>query len=154
MHKLLAHLQAAYPQFTFEPNDYFRWQASTATVSYKLSKSISDTMSLLHEVGHGILGHTAFGTDADLLQKEVAAWQEARRLARQLQISFDEMYMEDCLDTYRDWQFMRSQCPGCKLQGVQRTSTSFLCLNCNHCWRVSQARFCRPYRVAEKNKES
>ena len=147
MHNLVASLASTYPHFTFKKGAHFRWDPDTATITYENLTALN-TLSLLHEVGHGVLGHASFTSDADLLQKELAAWEEAKKLAKHFGVPLDNEYMQDCLDTYRDWQFLRSRCPLCTLQGIQKSPTGFYCLNCSHMWNVSQERFCRPYRLS------
>lgn len=143
---LIQKLQLKYPDIIFEEGTTFRWAPSTRTVTYTLSDEPESRWSLLHELGHGILNHKAYESDIELLQKEVAAWHEALSLAPQFDMIIGTEHVQSCLDSYRDWLYKRSTCPNCGLQGIQKTSDQYLCLNCKHTWLVTSARFCRPYR--------
>jgi len=152
MEKFVRKLQKAYPDITFELSDNFCWHSSSKVVTYYITGKESDIWSTLHEVGHGLLGHTDYESDTDLIQKELAAWDKALQLAKLLKVAIDQDHVEDCLDSYRDWAHRRSSCPVCSLQGIQKPSGSYYCLNCAHVWVVSQERLCRPYRRLVANK--
>ncbi len=104
-------------------------------------------LALIHEAGHALLGHQLYSSDIDLLLKEVAAWNEAKKIANKLGVEYDEEHVEDCLDTYRDWLHRRSQCPTCDIGSMQSSISSYECINCHQKWRVSNSRFCRSYRL-------
>lgn len=136
------------PGVTFEPGDSFYWSPKHQTVIYnKAALSEPEGIwSLLHETAHALLGHITYKTDFELLSLEVAAWERAKQLAPEIFTPIDENYVQDCLDTYRDWLHRRSTCPTCGSVGLQHSSTDYRCHNCNGVWHVSEARFCRPYR--------
>lgn len=146
MKKLVTALQSSYPDITFNEGTIFRWTPSTRSITYTDRGKEHNTWSLLHELGHAILNHQAYSSDIELLQKEVAAWRQAIALAANFDITIDTEHIENCLDSYRDWIHKRSTCPECSLQGIQRSSEQYFCLNCRHTWKVTSARFCRPYR--------
>lgn len=107
-------------------------------------------LALLHEAGHALLKHQRYTSDIDLLLKEVAAWDEAKKLAKKFNIEIDKDHIEDCLDTYRDWLFKRCQCPNCGAGSLQVSTSLYECINCQQNWRVSNSRFCRTYRLTKK----
>lgn len=145
--KLIAKLQADYPQVTFEKADQFRWSPSDQTVFYDPAKEENSAeMALLHELSHALLGHADYKTDFELLQLEVAAWHQAEQLAPKYSIKIDQNHIQDCLDTYRDWLHARSKCPSCGEHGLQKNRSTYTCLNCHTNWEVTAERFCRPYR--------
>lgn len=155
MHTLIKKLAASYPQFTFVPSASFYWCPETAEVFYDDAKFDQDSSiwSLLHETSHALLGHTTYKADLELLQLEVAAWNHALILASEHGINIDGEYVQDCLDTYRDWLYRRSLCPGCGAQCIQIDSSNFYrCFNCHTRWHVSPSRFCRPYRRSQAAK--
>lgn len=155
MRTLVKKLRAAYPQISFVAGESFFWCPETAEVFYDDSKADlpSSKWSLLHETSHGLLGHTTYRTDLELLQLEVAAWTHAGGLAQQLGIEVDDDYVQDCLDTYRDWLYRRSLCPGCGSLCLQNDASNFYkCFNCHTTWHVSPSRFCRSYRRSKAAK--
>lgn len=150
---LLQKLKAEYPEIQFEEAEQFFWSPKTRSVKYK---SLSDEdlpakWALLHEVSHGLLRHTDYSCDFELIKLEVLAWEYAERLAVKYSIPVDSEHVQDCLDTYRDWLHRRSACPQCGLGSIQYDSTHYMCHSCDHVWAVSKQRFCRPYRLV-KNK--
>jgi hypothetical protein len=154
---LVDQLSEAYPHLTFVAAKSFYWCPESAEVFYDAFKEYQDSSSwsLLHETSHAILEHTSYKADLELLQLEVAAWGHALKLAADYNVKIDLEYIQDCLDTYRDWLYRRSLCPGCGAQCIQTDKSSFYrCFNCHTKWHVSPSRFCRPYRRAEsKHKE-
>jgi hypothetical protein len=148
MNELLAQLRQDFPAIHFVKGEAFYWSPKDQSVTYGGSSTQPEvaTWSLLHEVSHGILGHTSYRTDFELMELEVEAWQAARKLARRYGITIDAEHVEDCLDTYRDWLHRRSTCPTCGTVSVQKDSKTYQCFNCKTSWGVSSSRFCRPYR--------
>lgn len=146
---LLAQIAADYPNLSFIESAHFGWHAGNKHVSYK--KSAKNTMhsmfALLHELGHAILGHNNYTHDIELLQLEVAAWEKARQLAERYRVALDEDYVQDCLDTYRDWLHLRATCPSCFGRSLQTSASRYRCFNCQSEWQVSRSRLCRPYRL-------
>ena len=147
MGQLASLLAKKYPSITFVKGSRASWSAKTKVITYSSDNSQLETFALLHELGHALLGHADFNSDVDLLRKESAAWETARGLAAQYNVSLDDDHIQDCLDTYRDWLHKRSTCPVCKAHGVQKDSHSYTCINCSNNWRVTSNRLCRPYRL-------
>lgn len=152
MLRLLNKLRADYPDIAFTEGESFYWSPKDRSVTYTLTSTQPEvaSWSLLHEVSHGILNHVDYSTDFELIKLEVAAWQHARKLARNYGIKIDPEHIQDCLDTYRDWLHRRSACPECGTVSVQADSRTYRCLNCTAAWNVSNSRFCRPYRRLSK----
>lgn len=144
---LVTQLKIDYPELTLTPGSGFYWSPGQNTVYFnpKSTKPYA-TLSLLHELGHGVLRHTNFHTDFELLQLEVAAWEFARNIAPAYEITVDSEHIEDSLDTYRDWLHDRSQCPTCGVRSLQIHARTYSCYNCQTQWHVSRSRFCRAYR--------
>lgn len=148
MDKLLSLLRVAYPDITFQAGQQCSWSPANNTIIYPTS-SISQPeaqWSLLHELGHALLGHTTYNSDIQLLKLESEAWERAKELGTQYALVIDEDHIQDCLDTYRDWLHQRSTCPTCQTVSLQQDSRTYRCHNCGESWTVSTARFCRPYR--------
>lgn len=146
--KTLKAIEALTPTVSFKPGKSFYWSPHQQTVVYDASLLDQEPgiWSLLHETAHASLGHAIYKTDFELLMMEVAAWEHAKKLAKQLNLKIDEGHVQDCLDTYRDWLHRRSTCPTCGSVGLQHSSSQYNCHNCNTVWQVTTARFCRPYR--------
>jgi predicted RNA-binding Zn-ribbon protein involved in translation (DUF1610 family) len=147
MDLLLQTLKKDYPQLVFTPGAVFSWSAPQQKVTYtRRMRGAPNEWSLLHELGHALLGHTAYQTDVELLQMEVAAWERAVLLAKDYKLRIDPDHIQDCLDTYRDWLHRRSTCPACGTISLQTDATTYACHNCQTTWHVTRSRLCRPYR--------
>ena len=147
MKSLLKSLQKDYPQISFASAARFYWSPKDQVVYYDPNKNdIAAQWALLHELCHGLLGHSNYKTDFELLQLEAAAWHKAKEVAKKYSVVIDEDHLQDCLDTYRDWLHARSTCPACTEHGLQRVNRVYTCINCANEWLVSSSRFCRPYR--------
>lgn len=149
MKELVLKLQRSHPELSFVEGDAFQWSPSRKEITYAKGSDTSSTWSLLHEVSHALLEHTTYRSDMELLQKEVQAWEHAQKISDKYAIVIDQDFVQDCLDSYRDWLYKRSSCPSCSLQGVQDASGQYSCINCKHTWVVTAERFCRPYRRSQ-----
>jgi hypothetical protein len=147
---LLARIATDYPDVQFVESSRYSWHAGRRHVSYA-RKSSGDTMhdmfSLLHELGHAILQHKDYTHDIELLQLEVTAWEQAAVLASRYGLALDDDYVQDCLDTYRDWLHLRATCPTCYGRSLQSDRSRYRCHNCQTEWSVTRSRLCRPYRL-------
>lgn len=153
MDTFVKHLATRFPELTFEEGDQFLWSPQTRTVHYRRPTNATDAWSLLHETSHGLLGHSNFTSDFELVSLESAAWTRAEELAISLELEpIDREYIEDCLDTYRDWLHRRCTCPNCSQESLQTSPTAYQCLNCGQTWRVTQNRHCRLYRARKQAK--
>lgn len=137
---LLKKLRKDHPSLTFEAGEEFRWAPSSRKVYF--AKGVDDPVTLLHETAHGILGHTDYRGDVELLHIERQAWNEAIELGKSYGVDISEELIEDALDTYRNWLHERSLCPNCHQNGVQQTRNTYICLVCNQRWKVNDARHC------------
>jgi hypothetical protein len=149
MEPLLKQLQVRFPSLTYMVGPAFYWSPQSQEIFYK--PDAPDTQaawSLLHETSHALLHHSRYTMDFELVLLETAAWQRASLLAAELGISIDNDHIQDCLDTYRDWLYARSQCPRCSNKGIQQSNArQYGCFNCGALWKVAPSRFCRAYRV-------
>jgi hypothetical protein len=148
MQQIINRLKTNYPNIRFTAGKQFCWSPETNEVIYKSKQNDSKaTWSLLHETGHALLDHSSYQADFELLRLEVAAWDKAKKMARQFNLSIDEDHIQDCLDTYRDWLYKRSICPNCNNKSLQQGDfVHYRCFNCHTTWRVTTSRFCRAYR--------
>ncbi len=170
---VLTKLQQSYPHISFQEGKTFYWSPSDQTVYYKNDdKSVQGMWALLHEVGHGLLGHSKYYSDFELVRMEMEAWEKAKEIHGNMEngirnkgepqveiespysispISYSlpaisEEHIQDCLDSYRDWLHKRSLCPDCSLSGIQTDARTYTCIFCHKKWHVTAERFCRPYR--------
>lgn len=148
LNNLLNRLSKDFPTINWEKSERFSWEPSTGTIYYDPCGQ-DPKWSLLHEAGHMTKQHNTYKGDLDLLRMEVEAWDEAKRLASVYGETIDQDHIEDCLDSYRDWLYKRSQCPKCYQNGIEQTSGNYRCINCRHQWTVTQNRFCRVYRKSK-----
>jgi len=146
---LMVQIQADYPDVSFVESTHFSWHAGKRHVSYKKisDNTMHNIFALLHELGHALLSHKDYTHDIELLQLEVAAWETARGLAKHYRLVLDEDYVQDCLDTYRDWLHLRATCPACFDRSLQVSAQRYRCFNCQTEWTVTRSRLCRPYRL-------
>ena len=147
MEVLVNKLKVDFPGITFVAGEIAHWSASTRNITYESGDDTRLCWSLLHELGHAIANHESYKTDVSLLQKETEAWTKASEIAPKYGIKIDDGHVQDCLDTYRDWLHKRSTCPECASHGLQQSKALYRCFNCQTTWKVSSARFCRPYRL-------
>ncbi len=82
--------------------------------------------ALLHEAGHAKLNHVTYNSDIELVLLEAIAWNEAETLAKEFNEQIDPDYIQDCLDTYRDWLHQRSTCPRCGIVSFQESINNYL----------------------------
>lgn len=152
--KLLEQLIYDYPQLKFRAGRRFCWRSPRTVEFEQFCDSLPNSeklggnsehkkdsggpeieqnyynLQLLHEVGHGLLGHRDFKTDVERVKMECAAWEKARELAEKYGVEYDEGFVEDELDTYRDWLHQRSKCPKCGLTRYQDRSGCYHCPQC------------------------
>lgn len=111
-------------------------------------------LQTLHELGHAICGHKDYTTHVKRLKIESEAWQTAKTVlkkyynkAKTLQENpkttatgnklmeilpkWDDNYMEDCLDSYRDWLHTKSKCKKCGQTRYQTKDGEYHCPFCD-----------------------
>ena len=145
---LLSKVRAAYPNLNFTDGEAFQWSPHEKTIYYHPDGPAFD---LIHELAHALLGHTSYTKDIQLLEMERDAWARAITIAAQYDITVTEDYIQDALDTYRDWLHARSTCPECNATGLQSKKSLYRCLVCSTEWRVNDARVCalRRYKLTK-----
>jgi hypothetical protein len=149
MEKFVHKLKKDFPSLSFQEGSVASWSPRKRQIAYSVSAADHqvDIWSVLHELGHALLGHEDYESDIGLLQKEADAWERAIKLAAQYNLAINPDHIQNCLDTYRDWLHKRSTCPDCNSHGLQQNKALYRCLNCQTTWKVTNARFCRPYRL-------
>ena len=146
---LLHKLKTDYPAIHFMVSDSYVWSPETKTVFYVHEGPQSKAL-LLHEVSHGLLEHSEYKRDVELLAMEAAAWDKAKVLAEHYHFPLSEIVAEEHLDTYRDWLHARSTCPNCSATGYQTGKETYSCPACTTEWQVNEARVCELRRYTLK----
>jgi hypothetical protein len=142
---LLELLSASYPAINYAPGDDFYWHPAEKTVYYPDDQIDSDfgKLQLLHETAHALLKHKDYDFDGQLIKIELAAWQKCQELAPIYLVAFEERYIQECLDSYRDWLHKRSTCIDCGQISLQIHPFLYKCFNCQASWRVPASPLCR-----------
>lgn len=145
---LLGRLLNDHPAITFRSGSSFAWSQHELTITYPGDSigSPSFAWSILHELGHALLGHETFTHDLSLIRLERDAWDRARELSVDYGVEIPDEHIEACMDSYRDWLYARSLCPHCHQCGIQTERTMYSCVFCNYAWNVSESRLCRTTR--------
>lgn len=151
MDELINKLTKLYPGFTFVPSSKAYWSPAKKQVFYPDNSDETTFWTVFHELGHALLGHDSYDSDIKLLHKEIEAWEKAKAIAKEYSVTIEDDYIQDCLDTYRDWLHKRSKCPSCQNLGLQASQSTYQCFNCQSSWKVTSNRFCRPYRLLNAN---
>ena len=139
-------LSSLYPAIHFTEGERFAWIPDSHEVTFTTDEPGAEAL-LLHELGHGLLAHTAYLRDVELIAMERAAWDKALEVATDLTtngtpITIDDDFIEEHLDSYRDWLHARSTCPTCTATGYQTGASGYECPACHTAWRVNEARLC------------
>ena len=110
---LILKLKADYPKINLVEAETFAWSPADQTILY--NPKLPDASGLLlHELSHGLLNHHDYQRDIELVSMETSAWERAKELAANYDISIEDEVTQDHLDTYREWLHSRSTCPNCQ----------------------------------------
>lgn len=142
---LLILLKTAYPEVIFKAGEDFSWHPDERTVYYIDSQigAISGNLQLLHETAHACLEHQDYDFDSELIRIELEAWRKCRELSIKYDQPVESRYIEDCLDSYRDWLHKRSTCIDCGQVSLETGPFLYKCFNCQASWRVPASPLCR-----------
>ena len=124
----LDRIKRDYPNFRFVEGRKFAFRPPRTIVMGP--DETNWRMLLLHEVGHAICGHKTFNMDVKRIKMEVEAWEKAREIAKDYEASLNEDFIEEELDTYRDWLHQKSRCPICGLTRFQTPDSQYHCPSC------------------------
>ncbi|MGI9027264.1 MAG: hypothetical protein ACR2FM_00235 [Candidatus Saccharimonadales bacterium] len=144
--QLLKQIQNDFTDVIFTSSDSFYWSGESRTIYYDVAGQ-DPAWSLLHELGHMVRAHNTYNSDTRLVQMEMEAWETAKQLAPRYGLTISDTHIQDCIDSYRSWQHLRSKCPKCEQAGIEKQGGRYHCINCQHNWRVTDKRFCRVYRM-------
>ena len=144
--RLVEKLRADFSNVKIKEAGVFYWNPYEKEVGYLIGHEES-ALLLLHELAHTELGHEGYEWDMELLQMESAAWRKVRdELSGRYGVRFDSELALRKLETYRDWFWERSSCPGCGTYGFQGLDAKYACRACQRVWRPNDNRFKRVWR--------
>lgn len=153
INNLLPAIKKDYPNIKFAVGEDFHWSPKDNTIYYSSHQQSAEhgTWALLHEVAHAQLGHQTYLNDFDLIKLESKTWQLAYKLGKKYSVNIDKEYIQDCIDTYRDWLHSRATCPNCNIVSMQRDDLLYQCFNCKTTWKVPSHPLTKTKKVIIKN---
>lgn len=143
---LFSQLEHDFSEFSFEPAEVFSWLPEQQTIRYPDLSTRDDEARLLHELSHGMLKHSGYSRDIQLIDMERQAWEYAVRVVApryNFTLTMDDGVVQDALDSYREWLHKRSLCPKCGSVGLAIAKQRYRCLNCQSEWNVNEAKQCQ-----------
>lgn len=131
---LINKLKLDYPKYNFVNGKRFSWSSKTKTITY-CQREMNSAWLILHEIAHAQLNHDSYSANINLLKCESEAWHYAKsNLQNRYQILIDDNFIQDCLDSYREWMHTISACPNCDQTGIQTKKNTYSCINCRYSW--------------------
>lgn len=124
-------------RFAWSPNENIVWYEEERLATPE------GILSMLHESSHALLHHTGYKNDLQLLRLEVDAWRKARELAREFKVPVEESFVDDCLESYREWLYRRSTCVRCGTNSFQDHQGTYSCHICGSRWQVPTSPLCQ-----------
>ena len=139
--KFVERLVRDYPEVKFVKN--------TKRFSYRLKNGVPTVflggpqpnfgLLTLHELGHALLKHKDYKVDVQRVKIECEAWEKAKTVYAKYREDaemagtmpeWDEDFVQEKLDTYRDWLHVKSRCKKCGLTGYQTEDGKYHCPRC------------------------
>lgn len=125
---LITRLREDFPEYSFRSGKKFAFRPPKTIVIGP--NEPNDPLLLLHELGHALSKHFSFKTDISRIKMEREAWDKAKELAQKYGVEYDEDFVEQELDTYRNWLDAKSRCPKCSLTRYQTPDGKYHCPRC------------------------
>ena len=126
----LRKVQSDFPSLSFRTGKKFAFRPPRTIVVGP--DEPMDEFLLLHEIGHALSGHKNFSTDAKRIKMEREAWDKAAEVADRYDMTIDCDFVEEQLDTYRDWLDKKSRCSHCGLAMYQTPDGNYHCPRCEN----------------------
>lgn len=142
---LINRLYEDFPHIAFKEGSPSRWSKDQSTIYYDPQVSHIEWI-ILHELGHAHLNHTNYQRDIQLLAMERDAWEYASTLAPRYNLQIAVDFIEDHLDSYRDWLHKKSTCPNCTITGLEVSKQKYRCPACQNEWKTNPGTQSRIYR--------
>lgn len=143
--KFIKRLKADYPEIKFRnKTKRFSYQLRGAVPVVFLGEPQPNFALLtLHELGHALCKHKDYKVDVERIKIESAAWERAKTVLLEYRKKaqtetglatilpeWDEDFVQDKMDTYRDWLHARSRCKKCGLTRYQTDDGKYHCPRC------------------------
>ena len=134
---LLNALKRDYPDFTFKSGKRFSFKPEK-TIIFGPSEPFSELL-ILHELGHALSKKYTYKTHIERLKIESLAWQKAKEIYDHykniepdlIKVAWSQDFIEDNLDTYRNWLHTKSLCKKCGLTRYQSDDGAYHCPHCD-----------------------
>jgi hypothetical protein len=116
-------LFSLYPKINFEESDVFSWYSPKNRICFvgclkncsNNDNPCSNFYKLAHELGHAILNHQDYKTKIELNRIELAAWEEAEKIVKSLNLkSIPEDVIDLAMNSYVNNANL-DECPNCEL---------------------------------------
>ena len=127
--KLLQKIMTKYSDFAYHTGSKFTFRPPKTIILGPFEPHYS--LLFCHELGHALSGEDHFDTDVERLKIERLAWDKAQELCTEFHIPYDEEFVEEQLDSYRDWLHSKSKCPQCGLTRYQTKNGQYHCPHCD-----------------------
>ena len=127
--KIIKKIVQSFPQFNFQMGKRFTFRPPRTIILGPLESHYS--LLFCHELGHVLADKYHFSTDVERLKIERLAWEKAKELCTHFKIPYDEDFIEEQLDSYRDWLHSKSKCPKCGLTRYQTKNGQYHCPHCD-----------------------
>ena len=142
---LLKKLEQDYPAFRFCLNqERFLYRPGTKTKKPTIFLGPPEenfALLALHELGHALCKHKNYQTHVERLKIESEAWEAAKTVYEKYAAEhpellknqpWDEDFVQDQLDTYRNWLHTKSRCKNCGLTRYQTADGAYHCPRCEN----------------------
>ena len=131
LESLLKLLSKDYPNFRFVKGSRFSFRPPK-TIVIGPDEGEHTSMLLFHELGHALSKKYSYKLGAERLKIEATAWQKGKKAYQKYPNlpSWDDDFVEDNLDTYRNWLHKKSTCKKCGLTMYQSPDKSWSCPYC------------------------
>ena len=126
---LIKKIVQTHPELTFRRGKRFAFRPPTTVIIGPFEPNY--LLLFCHELGHALCMKHSFATDIERLKIERLAWEEAKKICIQYLIPYDEDFVEDQLDSYRDWLHAKSKCKKCGLTRYQTKNGQYHCPYCD-----------------------
>lgn len=136
--ELVAQLKKDYPDFIFKSGSRFAFRPPK-TIIIGPYEGKNTPLLLFHELGHALSKKYSYNLSVERLKIESLAWQAGKTAYLACQKSgnypnlppWNETFVEDNLDTYRNWLHQKSTCKSCGLTMYQSKDKTWSCPYCN-----------------------
>ena len=127
--QFIAKLQADYPEFNIKSGSKFAFRPPKTIFWGPPQPNFA--LLTLHELAHALCKHKDYATHIERIKIESEAWERAKTLCDEYAIAWDEDFVQEQLDTYRDWLHAKSLCPTCRLTRFQTPDGTYHCPRCD-----------------------